>query len=201
MEIKRGAEAIILLKKDRITKKRIKKGYRIQEIDKEIRRTRTRQEARLLNAVKRTGVKAPKVYSTSEYEIEMEYIKGKLLADHIEKIKNWREVCKKVGEGIKKIHSNNIIHGDLTTSNIILSGEDVYFIDFGLGFTSKKIEDKAVELRVLERALEAKHSKKYEIIFREIIKEYKKDYAEAGTILKKLEKVRGRGRYKQGGKL
>ena len=61
----------------------------------------------------------------------------------------------KIGRIIGNLHLNEIIHGDLTTSNILIVKEDndlkIYFIDFGLSIVSNHLEDKAVDLYVLER--------------------------------------------------
>ena len=63
-----------------------------------------------------------------------------------------------IGQCIAKLHNGGVIHGDLTTSNILLkknldeynlSANDLYFIDFGLSTISNSVEDKAVDLFVL----------------------------------------------------
>jgi Kae1-associated kinase Bud32 len=93
------------------------------------------------------------------------------------------------------MHDKDIIHGDLTTSNMILK-EKVYFIDFGLGFNSTRIEDKAVDLHLLRQAFESKHYKHFEEFFKEVLEGYKlsKNWKE---VLNRLEKVEMRGRYKR----
>src|SRR3989338_6709944 len=76
--------------------------------------------------------------------------------------------CKVIGKNIALLHQQEIIHGDLTTSNMILKGEEVYFIDFGLSFIDPKAEHKAVDLHLLRQALESKHYKHYESSFRAV---------------------------------
>ena len=88
--------------------------------------------------------------------------------------KNYKEICVQIGASIAKLHNANIIHGDLTTSNMIISKNKLYLIDFGLGFESHKAEDKAVDLHVLKEALEARHVKKSNEFCRIIIENYKK---------------------------
>lgn len=193
MIISQGAEAILEKNENRVVKKRTEKGYRIKELDERIRRERTNFEAKLLTKAKRAGVKAPKVFSVKKYEIEMEYIEGLLLRDNIENL-DIEKISKKIGESIAKLHEQNIVHGDLTTSNMILKEDEIYFIDFGLGFDSIRVEDKAVDLRVLEEAVEAKHYKNAQKIFKNILNGYK-SYPDSEKILKQLEKVRKRGRY------
>ena len=105
-------------------------------------------------------------------------------------------LVKEIGEKIAVLHNNHIIHGDLTTSNMIFN-EEVYFIDFGLSFFSHKIEDKAVDLHLLKQALESKHYKIWEKAFKTALETYKKNAENSDEILKRLEKVEKRGRYKQ----
>lgn len=187
-----GAEATVKIDKT-VVKIRKKKNYRIKEIDDKLRYERTRKETKMLSNAKRAGVKAPNVLNTGRDFIEMQKISGKTLRDCFDSLKNWKEVCEKIGESIAKLHSNDLIHGDLTTSNMILTKKGVYLIDFGLGFESKRSEDKAVDIHVLEEALTAKHHKNSEKFFKKIIQSY--DYADKSRIMERLEKLRKRGRY------
>jgi TP53 regulating kinase-like protein len=76
----------------------------------------------------------------------------------------------------------------------LVEGFQVFIIDFGLGFISKRIEDKAVDLHLIKQALEAKHFQKHKEFFNNFIKGYQPK--EKTLILKQLEKVESRGRYK-----
>lgn len=194
--IARGAESILYIKNGKLIKERIKKSYRIEEIDNKLRKYRTRKEAKLLNEAKRAGVKTPNVYDVDEKEmkIEMEFIKGDVLRDCLEKIENREEICREIGRQIALMHDQNIVHGDLTTSNIIIRNGELYFIDFGLGEHSKRIEDKAVDLHVLKEALESKHFSIAEECWKNILKGYSvsKNFNEVVERLKDIEK---RGRY------
>ncbi len=189
-----GAEARIYVKGRTLIKKRIKKSYRIKEIDDELRRTRTRREARILQKLNKI-VKTPKFIGVDDTEIMMEYIDGQKVSE-ILNAKNYKRICQEIGNIIGKLHTNNIIHGDLTTSNFILKG-DVYIIDFGLSFHSTKIEDKAVDLHLLKHALESKHYDIFEQAFSEVVKSYLKTFKDGKDVLKRLEKVELRGRYKK----
>ncbi|MEM5875138.1 MAG: KEOPS complex kinase/ATPase Bud32 [Candidatus Aenigmatarchaeota archaeon] len=201
--IKRGAEAIIYLDifegKKVLVKERIKKSYRIEELDIELRKERTRREARLLREARKIGVFTPQVYSVDEEKgkIIMEYIDGQRLKDIVnyldeEKI---REIFKKVGENIGKLHSSDIIHGDLTTSNMILKGENVYFIDFGLGYFSKRIEDKGVDLNLLREAIKSTHFRFLNLIWENILIGYKRFFKDWEKVIKKVDEIEKRGRY------
>ncbi len=187
-----GAEAHIILDKDKIIKERIKKNYRISNIDNSLRKKRTRSESKILNKA-RGLVNCPKVFKIEEFIIEMEYIKGPQLKEVLDDMdhKKRRDVCKKLGKNISELHKYNIIHGDLTTSNMIFSDE-IYFIDFGLGFISLKIEDKAVDLLLLKRALFSKHPKIAEECFKIFLKNY-----EHKDVVERLKLVESRGRYKK----
>ncbi len=163
-----GAEAVIERYGDIIIKRRIRKGYRIKELDEYLRKRRTRNEARLMIEARRNRVNVPRVIEVNEKEftIKMEYIDGEKLSNE-EKVLD----CEKIGEIVNKLHSAGIIHGDLTTSNLIKSNGKMFLIDFSLGFFSKKIEDKAVDLVLLKRALETRH-KNWEECWKRIIKNY-----------------------------
>ena len=193
-QISKGAEAIIYLDKN-IIKDRIKKSYRIKEIDEKLRKFRTKREAKVLEKLKAIGFPCPKlIYSDSKQVLEMEHIKGPKLRDIIEK-KDYIKLSGELGKKIAKMHNNHIIHGDLTTSNMILNKE-LYFIDFGLSFFSHKIEDKAVDLHLLKQALDSKHYRIFEKCFKEVLKSYKKECVNGEEVITRLEKVESRGRYK-----
>tara|TARA_Y100000034_G_scaffold10414_1_gene10951 strand:- start:208 stop:822 length:615 start_codon:yes stop_codon:yes gene_type:complete len=194
-----GAEATITLDKNKITKNRVKKSYRLFELDEKIRKLRTRSEAKLLEKASEV-IPIPEIIDSNEKtkEILMEFIDGKKLSDNLDNFskKEQKEITRKIGENILNIHDIGIIHGDLTTSNMILKNKGVYFIDFGLGFFSRKIEDKAVDLYLLKQSLEAKHFKNWEKLFKEVINGYKSSNS-SKEVLERLKKVESRGRYKE----
>lgn len=193
--IGRGAEAIITKVGKSIIKDRVEKSYRYPDLDKKIRKLRTRSESKILEKAKKIA-NVPKILGSNEIkaQIEMEYIEGKKLADYLEKT-DYKKVSMQIGKQLAKLHDSDIIHGDLTTSNLILKKDKVYFIDFGLGFHSSRIEDKAVDLHLIKQALEAKHPKIYEETFSSILKGYKLSKNSKET-LAQLERVERRGRYK-----
>ncbi|MDO8459561.1 MAG: KEOPS complex kinase/ATPase Bud32 [Nanoarchaeota archaeon] len=196
--IQQGAEAVLIRKGEVLLKRRVVKGYRLLELDEKLRSRRTRGEAKLLEKAGKI-IPVPKVLKVNEKarEIDMEFIEGKKLSEHLDELKNWKKVCKQIGQNIAQLHDAGIIHGDLTTSNMIYVAdkEAVYFIDFGLGYHSDKVEDKAVDLHLIKQAFEAKHFIKWEEYFAAVLEGYKisKNYKET---LKRLEKVEKRGRYK-----
>ncbi len=195
--IARGAEAILYKKGEGIVKERIRKGYRLKELDEKLRKQRTRKEAKLLAKASKL-INTPKLISMDESGklLEMEFIDGKKLSDCLDGLEDSLRVCKKIGEGIAKLHDKGIIHGDLTTSNMILKEGKVYFVDFGLGFESLNIEHRAVDLHLIKQALEARHFSSFEEYWRGVLKGYNFS-KDAQEVLKRLEKVEKRGRYKQ----
>lgn len=192
MKLGEGAEASIYLEKGIVDKKRRRKSYRIKELDDKLRTFRTRREVKILKKLADIGVLVPKVLSFSDKtaNIEMSYIEGDKLRDVLTSDK-CRKYGKLIGRSVAKMHANNIIHGDLTTSNMIVSSGKLYFIDFGLGFFSDKVEDKAVDLHLLRQALRSSHSKVADNCFKAVIAEYKND-----DVINRLELVESRGRYK-----
>ncbi len=196
--IAEGAEASIYSDQGRIVKKRHRKGYRIPELDEKLRTFRTKREAKILERLSAMDVAVPKLISADEKTttMEMEFIEGEKVRDVLSG-GNCEKICEKAGEMIGTIHGNNIIHGDLTTSNMIIDRKGkLHFIDFGLGFFSEKAEDKAVDFHLLKQALNSSHSRIAERCFAAVVKGYKKTNGSSGDILKRLEKVEGRGRYK-----
>jgi Kae1-associated kinase Bud32 len=187
--ITEGAEARIYEKNNIIIKDRIKKNYRIKEIDEVLRKSRTNREAKVLEKLNKI-INVPKLIRKENNIIFMQKIQGNKLRDVIEKI-DYKKISKQIGKDIKKIHNLGIIHGDLTTSNMILNNQELFFIDFGLSFFSHKIEDKAVDLHLLQRALESKHYNIAENCFKIILKAYNDE-----EIKKRLKKVKERGRNK-----
>lgn len=196
--IAQAAEAIIYKKGNDVIKDRISKTYRIKEIDSKIRKLRTKSEAKLLEKASKI-INAPNPFPLKEFDkIQMPLIKGKKLSENLDKfpLQKQKQILKQIGQDVAKLHKEDIIHGDLTTSNMILSHNKIFFIDFGLGYISKKIEDKAVEVHLLKQALEAKHFNNWKTLFQEFEKGYKKDFTDSKRILERLIAVEKRGRYK-----
>lgn len=194
-----GAEAIIIKKDSQIIKKRLKKSYRIPEIDERIRKKRTRSEGKILEKASKV-ISVPKIRKIDEKnkEIIMDFINEKRLSDYFDllPIEKQKKICKEIGKNVGKLHDNDIIHGDLTTSNMILHKNKIFFIDFGLGFISHKIEDKAVDLHLFKEALEAKHFNNWKILYEEFLVGYKIS-KNSKKVIEQLKKVEKRGRYKQ----
>ena len=201
--IKQGAEAILYLDEFEgqqvLVKERIKKRYRVEQIDIKLRKTRTKKEVRLLTEARKCGVSTPKILNVDEinHKIIMEYIDGERIKEllNISDRKTIEKVCYDIGKAIGKLHNSGIFHGDLTTSNMILKNNQIYFIDFGLGEFSKRIEDQGVDLNLLSEALKSTHFKILKPCWNNIIKGYKEEYNKSEEVLKKIEEIEKRARY------
>jgi Kae1-associated kinase Bud32 len=197
--IKIGAEAIIsettINGKKCIKKNRIKKDYRAKELDEKIRAQRMKREANILRKAARIKLRVPEIYFEDKKNkiLYLELIKGKLLKEWLNN-KN-KKVLIDLGKTIGLLHKNNIIHGDLTTSNVIKENKKLALIDFGLAFESQKIEDKAIDLLNLKRTFNATHSN-IKNGFNLIIKGYKKEEPNYLKVIKQLNEAEKRARYK-----
>ena len=192
--IGQGAEATIYLR-DNVVKERLAKSYRLKDIDETLRKTRTRKEAKLLAKLQEMDFPAPQLIDTDRSSIiEMQFIKGEKLRDVLDK-NNYKTHCIELGRKIAILHNNDIIHGDLTTSNMIVNDE-IFFIDFGLSFHSAKTEDRAVDLHLLRQAFDSRHFEICSECFAAALKGYKDESSDALEVLSRLEKVEARGRNK-----
>jgi Kae1-associated kinase Bud32 len=202
--IYQGAEAKICKSKymnfDTVEKRRITKSYRIKNIDNRLISYRTKEEAKLMIEARNQGVSVPVIYDVNLDNgiITMEYLKGKRIKDILNNIdeKERARICRMIGESIAKLHNRNIIHGDITTSNMILMDDKIHFIDFGLGEINSEIEAKGVDLHVLMEAIESTHSL-YSNCFDYVLEGYKNESKDdAKSVIKKIEEIVKRGRYR-----
>ena len=199
--VARGAEAVLRKDGNRLIKERVREGYRITELDSRIRGQRTRTEERLLSRARRSGVSAPIVWDSRDYEIVMEWINGSTVKDSLNGLsqKDRLKVYEQIGKAAAGLHAAGIMHGDLTTSNMILregNPKNLYIVDFGLAKTSRRIEDHAVDLYLLYGALKAAHFRFLDESWKNIIKAYKYNYTIADKVLERLGKIERRRRYR-----
>ena len=214
-----------------VIKERFAKVYRQPELDDRRSRERNNSEARCLVKCRKAGVDAPLVYhsDSKKHELFLEWIDGPtvkkwlldgpVIAHLVENeppdapapLPQWAEpVAYAVGEAIAKIHNINLVHGDLTTSNMILRGGQSYnggtdgtyeparlaLLDFGLSSAAGSTEEKGVDLYVLERALLSTHTKIAISFFEAVLKAYFEILTpgSVAAIKAKFEAVRLRGR-------
>jgi TP53 regulating kinase-like protein len=202
--VAKGAEADILLDPDwngvrAIIKRRGEKRYRVSELDREIRRSRTIHEASIIHRAKEAGVPTPLIYQVSPEgaAIVMELVEGEKVRDIVDRLGDdertglFRAIGKKAG----LLHGAGIIHGDLTTSNIIHSSGRVVFIDFGLGEVATETEKRGVDLNLMYRMLTSTHYEHTEELFEAFKEGYKATLEEADEALERMEEIARRGRY------
>lgn len=231
--VSQGAEALVFTTEQHpysstadsqyIVKYRPAKPYRHPKIDSMITKSRTIGEAKFMAKLLKLGVRAPALIllDAPNGVIWMEYVGTQLPDGSVSSAKNYlwlleksgdkdscvstevEQILKATGESIGKLHMNDMIHGDLTTSNIILQDDDAFLIDFGLSSYSSLPEDKAVDLYVMERAVVSTHSDYADQYNAWLLQGYKQAHENMANVggrkklqetLRKLEDVRLRGR-------
>lgn len=192
-----GAEATIYTDGKNILKKRQPKRYRVKELDDRLRMHRMRREAKVIETLGKLGVPAPKLIATDETTatITMQLVEGKKARDAINRT-NYPAMAAEIGKNIGIMHENNIVHGDLTTSNMIGSSGKIYFVDFGLSLFSRKDEDKAVDLHLFRQALNSSHHEIAQECFKAAMAAYRGANSGWRKVMERLENVEGRGRNK-----
>ena len=199
--LKKGAEGDIFLttwnKKKAILKDRKKKDYRNSSLDQRIRKQRTIRECEIISEVKSFGISTPLIYNmdTKNCTIIMQYIVGTLVNDLSESklIKS----CIEIGKIVGLMHKNGIMHGDLTTSNFIVSKGKMFVLDFGLSNKTIKPEDHAVDLRLLKEILNSAHTKIMNKAWSNFLKGYKSAVGSShfSKITNLVKVIESRGRY------
>lgn len=205
-KLAQGAEAVIYSDGTTVEKDRFEKKYRHPELDARLRKTRTRREGKILTKLADAGVHAPDLILTDDksMKVSMTHVPGEMVKDAVDSLESSGDseevvsLMNEIGLLIGVLHNNGIVHHDLTTSNMILHSEKkkVYLIDFGLSFFSDKIEDYAVDLHLLRHALESRHHLIWEKCFFAVSDGYRSSMLKAEDVLKRLETVEKRGRYK-----
>ncbi len=206
MLIKKGAEANLYLEnwcgKKVIFKSRVSKKYRVPEMDKEIQIQRTRHEPQIMHKAKEAGVPTPIIFliDLSNATIVMEYIEGKQIKHVLGNLSSEKRenLCQNIGKHIGRLHNNGIVHGDLTTSNMILTPEGkIVFIDFGLSGQSWEIEDRGVDLHLMKRSIASTHFMHLDECFGAVMKGYEMVMGKKMTnkVLEKIGEIERRGRY------
>jgi TP53 regulating kinase and related kinases len=204
--LKKGAEASLFLaewhNRKAIIKVRIPKRYRPPELDMQIRGYRTAHEPQLMHEAKAAGVATPLIYMVNipESTIIMQYIEGQQMKGLLNKSnKETRHaLSNQIGESVGRLHSAGLIHGDLTTSNMIQADDGtLYFVDFGLGEKNTELEAQGVDMHLLKRALQSTHFLFWEDCFQAVLSGYAtvRGRETAEKVYEKIREIERRGRY------
>jgi TP53 regulating kinase-like protein len=204
--IKKGAEASLFLEdwhnRKVIMKRRFPKRYRINALDRMIRSQRTMHEPNIIHKAKEAGVPTPIIFmvDVSDANIIMEFVEGKQVKEVLDDVSTEKRasLSKQIGKFIGRLHRHGIIHGDLTTSNMILTSYGtVVFIDFGLSERSIELEPKGVDLHLMKRTLYSTHYKHAKECFKAVMEGYAESVGkeEAKKVTAKIREIEKRGRY------
>lgn len=202
--IAKGAEADLVLREWNglrvLSKIRRPKAYRHPELDSRLRRSRTKAEADIIHRAKLSGVPTPLLYHVDldDAVIVMEYVDGVKVRDAVDRLteEERRTLFTRIGGYAGRLHGAGIIHGDLTTSNILKQGDRLVFIDFGLAEVSTEVEKRGVDLNLMNRMLTSTHYRHQEELLAAFVEGYRETLGwEAEEALTRMEEVAKRGRY------
>lgn len=200
-----GAESIIYRieqwGRELLLKQRPEKPYLLEVIDAHLRASRTNRECKMLTVARALNVPTPAVHwvDKTNHIIVMDYIDGHQLRQLVNEVssKKLRSLCNEFGRLIGSLHSGDMVHGDPTTSNVLVDGSSkMWLIDFGLAELNATVEMKGVDLHLMKRAFETTHWDLQETMLDAALQGYKKHIGtDAGPIIQRMEEIRERGRY------
>jgi Kae1-associated kinase Bud32 len=203
--IYKGAEAEIYLEdwqgQSAIRKTRVRKPYLVQELDESIRRTRTAHEANMMHEARKLGIPVPTIQNVNleSTTLIMDYIRGPTLKEELYKLSmpKRRERCDTLGNMLGLMHKGGIFHGDMTISNVLSEEGKLFLIDFGLGDFSDEIEDRGVDLLLLNRAMKSTHYAFHTFLFNAFLKGYARAAGrrKSDETMRKMREIERRGRY------
>ena len=204
--LRKGAEAELYQESWydlRIMRKvRTVKAYRHPKLDLKIRQSRTGREAQIMHEAKGSGVPTPLIFMVDlkSTTITMQYVEGSRIKDLLDFLSSNERLrlCSQIGLLIGRLHRNRIIHGDLTTSNMIISETGkLFFIDFGLSEHSEELEKRGVDLLLMKRALYSTHYSFAFECFKAVTEGYAMEIGEEAckNVVERVNKIAKRGRY------
>lgn len=174
--------------------------YRHPELDAEIRAQRTFREAEIIEDARRLGVRVPHLFYVSRQEslIVMQEIAGPRLKTILSSGgKGSEAISTEFGAAVGRLHDGGVMHGDLTTSNVLVNASGINLIDFGLSAHSDRVEDHAVDLRLIKETLVGAHSEVAQAVMASFMSGYAGEVGEgrARSVGRKLVEIERRGRY------
>jgi len=204
--IYRGAEADLYLQiwyGLRVVRKvRVPKPYRVPKLDIALRRSRTAHEALIMHDAKRAGVATPLIYlvDIEGTAIVMQYLEGIRLKEYLEtsKMEDRLKVCRTLGDKVGRLHSHGIVHGDLTTSNaIVTKDQGIVLIDFGLAEYSSELEKRGVDILLGQRVFYSTHHGYGATCYSAFLEGYceRVGSKDADQVEERVKQIMRRGRY------
>ena len=198
----RGAEAELragtYLGLGAVAKQRVAKAYRLPALDAQIRRERTRSEAHLLAQAHRAGIRVPHVLDVDvdAATLLLEHVPGPSLRERLLQSPqaDGTSLCRDFGRIVGRLHAAGLTHGDLTTSNVIVGPDGLVLIDFGLSQPSAELEDRGVDLHLVERTFESSHPERPELLDA-VLAGYGETFGDWKTVFARVEDIKARGRY------
>jgi len=201
----KGAEADVVRGEwqglDAVFKIRKPLTYRLPVLDEAIRRQRTLREAEMMHLAKRAGVQTPFLYHIDPpaATLVMEFVQGDRVKDLVGSLSEEETggLFLQFGSEVAKLHSAGIMHGDLTTANVVRRDHGLVFIDFGLSIRTQRIEDHAVDLRLIKETLVGAHSDIASAALEALSRGYGAIVgpARSRAVFKQLQNIERRGRY------
>lgn len=199
----RGAEAEVVRTewhgRDAILKRRTAKPYRHPDIDRRLRVARTKEEALLFRAAREAGVAVPGLFDVDmeECALTMEFVPGPMLKAALNEGSDERRraLARAFGRSVAALHVAGMVHGDLTTSNVLVDGDRLVFIDFGLGGKTTEDEDRGVDLHLLMEAMESTHAAHHDL-YGVVVEGYREVAPFAPAVEKVVKEIVRRGRYR-----
>ncbi len=184
-----GAEAVVSIGEKEVIKTRCSKNYRVGPLDRRLIYERTRSEARLIAMARKAGVPTPVIRDVTENALVLERIQGPMLKEVLTP-----EMAREAGITVGRLHGAGIIHGDLTTSNILVRNNRCVLIDFGLSHVSSEVEPRGVDIHVFFQTLEST-VENHEELRSWFIRGYESEFPQADEALIREKEILGRGRY------
>jgi Kae1-associated kinase Bud32 len=201
----RGAEADIIRGRwqslDAVFKVRKPLSYRVEALDESIRRQRTTREAEMVRRGRSAGVAVPRIYfvDVGASTLVMEYVRGPRVKDILLRLSPGalRTLFEGLGRAAARLHSAGVVHGDLTTANLVVNDGTLVLLDFGLSSYSTRVEDHAVDLRLIKETVTGAHSESAPSAVAALLSGYSAEAGEArcAAVLRQLRSIERRGRY------
>src|SRR5256712_10682166 len=185
-----------------VVKRRVKKEYRNPSLDQQIRHDRTISEASVIHEAKTAGARVPSIVGVDieNNAIVMTHLAGTVARECLDDMgkSEAQKLLRSIGEQIGLLPTAGIVHGDLTTSNVIVSATGAPFIvDFGMSRRSIEPEDRGVDLHLLQRSIVASHNKNPSSMMNAMIRGYEQTAGKkvADSTWGKAREIARRGRY------